>query len=785
MERDPGAAPGTTTRAGDRVSAVVPTRHGSTLGVSSPVVQSGALALVSLAAALTFARVFDGSEWTGPLFVAAVVPHLVGLVARRRRWPVLPAALVGAAAVTIATLWATAGEATTYGLPTGATVDRIGRLADAGWSVFRTGIAPVPARPGVVLLAAIVVAAMAVAADAIARRPDVTLAALGPSLVVFVLTGTLGSRDLRVTTTIAYVTAALVALVIANAARIEQRRTWFTGRRLGSDAAIVRNAAAIGLGALVAALVVTPLVPGVDSPPVLHYRNGGASGPGFGDYTGVSPLVDLRARLNERSDVELFRVSSPVALAWRLIALDRFDGTTWSVTSSAEDATKVLRPARRTEVPITQKFSIGPLTDRWIPAAYRPIGTTNGNARAIPESDTLVSPNPVADTEYQVDSVVESPPGPDEIARTRGAVPARLKPNLEVPAGFVTDRVSAVMASTGAAPTPWAKAVALQDYFTRGRFTYDTSVDLGDGASAIDTFLSTRRGFCQQFAAAFAGIARAQGIPSRVVVGFTPGTVDVATGDYVVHGRDAHAWVELWFAGLGWRTFDPTPAGPLPGQADVRVGSVTRPDGAGDQTPTTTPATAPPATAAPRGSTAAGALPRNLDNRVSTATGSSSTTSWRTVLGIVVAGIAVLVALGALLARSLRPRRRRHRRRHASEPDARIAGAWQDALETCARAGLPTSAALTPTEAVRTLEAGGLPEPARDPFHDLVDIYQRSAYAPAPGAQDTPERAWDAADEVRRAVASGVRSRRGASGRASGAMPTRRTRRPSPPARRT
>ena len=180
--------------------------------------------------------------------------------------------------------------------------------------MFRTGVAPVPPTPGVVLLCALAVGVVALAADTIARRPDTTIAALGPTLVLFVLTGTLGTDDLRVPTTIAYVAAALVELTIANAARVEARRTWFTGRRLASDASVVRSAAAVGGAALLVGLVITPLVPGVDSAPVLRYRNSSGRVAGFGDYEGVSPLVDLRARLGERSNIELFRVDSPT---WR------------------------------------------------------------------------------------------------------------------------------------------------------------------------------------------------------------------------------------------------------------------------------------------------------------------------------------------------------------------------------------------------------------------------------------------------------------------------------------
>ena len=112
---------------------------------------------------------------------------------------------------------------------------------------------------------------------------------------------------------------------------------------------------------------------------------------------------------------------------------------------------------------------------------------------------------------------------------------------------------------TATAQTPYDKAVALQRWFTRdGGFTYSTSVKSGADADYIAEFLEERVGYCEQFAASMAIMARSLGIPSRVVVGFTQGTRD-EDGVWHVTVRDAHAWPELWFEGVGWARFEPTP----------------------------------------------------------------------------------------------------------------------------------------------------------------------------------------------------------------------------------
>ena len=91
-------------------------------------------------------------------------------------------------------------------------------------------------------------------------------------------------------------------------------------------------------------------------------------------------------------------------------------------------------------------------------------------------------------------------------------------------------------------------------------YTYATDVrDLECAAlSTTECFATYKRGFCQYYAATMAVLLRDMGVPTRIVEGFLPGTLDHASGTETISTSGAHAWVEVYFPGHGWVMFDPT-----------------------------------------------------------------------------------------------------------------------------------------------------------------------------------------------------------------------------------
>ena len=110
--------------------------------------------------------------------------------------------------------------------------------------------------------------------------------------------------------------------------------------------------------------------------------------------------------------------------------------------------------------------------------------------------------------------------------------------------------------------TPFDKALAIESYL-RNRFTYTLNLTGKPGDDPLAHFLfETRAGHCEYFASAMIIMLRTLGIPSREVNGFLPGEFNELGGDYIVRASDAHSWVEVYFSGADWQTFDPTPPAP-------------------------------------------------------------------------------------------------------------------------------------------------------------------------------------------------------------------------------
>jgi transglutaminase-like putative cysteine protease len=719
----------------------------------APTAPALALGGLSAATALGLARVFAGASWLAPALLAACGPHVVAHLARRRR--ATPPVLVLSLATTglLVAMVVAAPSTLAYGIPTPATLRAFAEGFVASADTLRSTVTPVAPRGHALQLSVTALWVAASAATVLLAR-GVVFGAMAPALVLFVSVGALGEGSWVGATAVWAVAAAAYLLVTQHEVLVD-RRSWF--RAAGaSRSRLAAGGAAGAVLVVVLGLLLGPLLPGARGDALFRYRDLGESGQGSTLRT-VTPLVEIRGQLSLDEQVELFTVRADQPAYWRLVALDRFDGEVWGLEASASRADAALDDPvdRRASVRVRQEFTIGPLSSVWVPAAYRTVAVDGTDPRVIADSVTLVSRDPLpAGTRYTVESEVATP-SDATLAASRPVSPPEFERYLALPDDF-PDRVRGLAQRLTVGMGPYAAALRLQEYLREG-FEYSLDGPSGHSDDALVEFLfETRRGFCEQFSAAYAAMARAVGLPARVAVGFTPGRYDAASGVYHVTSLEAHAWPEVYLDGVGWTAFEPTPGRFEPTPGDPTGTGALAPDRPDDPTPTTTGAVTPTTTPQP---TTADGRPRLEDGDVvagGAGTGSEGPGPVRRVLAWALVAASVLGALGAVLAAAIPGAKawRRHTRRHADDPRARVIGAWSEAIDRLGEAGVEPRRSATPVEfALRHAPAHGAGA-AGPPLMSLANLQTAALFAAAPPEEADADRAWRDVDEIRRALRS-------------------------------
>jgi len=116
---------------------------------------------------------------------------------------------------------------------------------------------------------------------------------------------------------------------------------------------------------------------------------------------------------------------------------------------------------------------------------------------------------------------------------------------------------------TRAAPNPYERAIAIEAYLRNFPYTLEVEPPPPD-RDVVDYFLFTaQQGYCDYYASAMVVLARAAGLPARLVIGYASGDYDAQNAEYIIRQEDAHSWAEVYFAGLGWVEFEPTSSRPV------------------------------------------------------------------------------------------------------------------------------------------------------------------------------------------------------------------------------
>ncbi len=547
-----------------------------------------AAAVATALGTLALVPVFTDGDWRPPVLAAVVAVAAGGLLLRVAGaaladrlgpggtapgwWTTLGTLAVpfGQLVVLACVLTALFAPEQAWGgwLPTSGSLGDLGAVMADGTVEMAEQSTPALPLTGLVTLTTLLAGLVAVAVDLVAvgaRQP--ALAGLG-LLVLFcvpvsTVTGTIGVLP------VAAPAAGLALLLFADQHRRLGRRSP-EGRRpllgAGTLTAVRTGAVAVVLGIVVGALVPT-LTEGTF--PGGFGRGGGGSSTG----TALDPAAALQGQLTLDEPVDLLRLNASVPDPGylRVVALEVY-GTAegWTIgnldgeTGVADEGELAALPGRREGRPVDALLTALGHEDRFLPVLYVPqavdvaepdrwrfdpgTGTVFGrdvSTAGRTWSVAAVEPRPTAE-----ELAAAGPLGPELPLVQRYTALPDLDPSVD----------ELVASLTAGAQTPYERVQAVYGHFTDPANGYEYSLTTEPGTTGDDLvdFLQLRRGYCEQYAGAMAALVRAAGVPARVVLGYTPGTVQ-PDGSRLVTSNDAHAWVEVYFDDLGWVPYDPTP----------------------------------------------------------------------------------------------------------------------------------------------------------------------------------------------------------------------------------
>lgn len=309
---------------------------------------------------------------------------------------------------------------------------------------------------------------------------------------------------------------------------------------------------------------------------------------GFSDDVELGQIGEIK-----KNSAVVMRVKTgrPVAypmLRWRGTALTTFDGKRWSKPHPSEEEVRsnvdgwiyLVPPGqalRARALQLRYTVFLEPIASSAIFTAGQAIALQGNFSGETPnvnqsepsgyirrdETDSLL--NPFGNYSALRYMAISRLPALD-VANLRGATSdysdAVRETYLQLPPALDTRIPDLARQMTAGATNSYDQARAIET-FLRARYGYTLNLTGRPGDDPLANFLFvTRAGHCEYFASAMTILLRTLDIPAREVNGFLPGEYNDLAGDYIVRASDAHSWVEVYFPGSGWVTFDPTPAAP-------------------------------------------------------------------------------------------------------------------------------------------------------------------------------------------------------------------------------
>lgn len=766
-QRNPGRADGPSTTGTDDPTVRGPGAPAAREGAGAqPWAMGLAVAAAVAGAALGINGVLRGWAWYSPVLttVLAVAFAMAALRALRLRASLVASG--GFAALILVLTFTFFRQRSIAGLiPSGDTMTQLGKfLRRAGETVLGES-SPVAPNAGIVMVICAVLGLLVILVDALAFPLGLPATSGLGVLAVLVVPAMVKPQSVG---PLGFAGAAIGYLMILACSQWSRPNSGATRADTIRSPGQLRRAAVTGALALAVTLLLQLVVPGFDQG---TFPQGSRLNP-FGTGIGLNPMISLGENLRSPSgDGRItFATNAPAVPYLRSVTVDSFDGDAWAPDD--REATRRLGTGRMdsglnpatAELLVVTAVSTGQFTSPYLPVPYAPVAVNGLTGRWSWDPATLSIRGVDANSRAQKYLVTSAAPQltPELLAQSSGPVQGLpdlfMRPPANVPE-IVRTTADSVAAGLS---TPYARAMAIQKFLRSSQFSYSLQSPVqggydGNGLSVLADFLAQKSGYCIHFASAMAVMARLEGIPSRIAVGYAPGrptgaSVSVpgqgALPEFEVDARDAHAWPELYFQGLGWVAFEPTPSrGVVPAYAS----ETSSPGGA--STNDTNDALTPKDQASPAPVPTVSAVPLP-------GSGAAAGTGGQLAPALYGAGALTVLVLLAISPRLARAGLRRRRLRAAGSPGPAggSAGgsaqpAWAELQDLATDYGLAPDPSETPRHFAERLrssaalgEAGGMDAPVHRAAAALTEDFEHQQYGrPAAGPAAGDSRAADSA----------------------------------------
>ncbi|MBW9111540.1 transglutaminase family protein [Microbacterium ureisolvens] len=641
-----------------------------------------------LAALLPVVRVVEPGWWLVAALALSAMVLAAGYTARLYRLPAVAVTLIEVGVwVVFMTLVFLRDTALLWVIPTLDTFRAVPLLVEAAMEEITVGSAPLEPT---LSLAFVVVGSMGlltIIVDHVVVTARMPLLASVGIVAVSLIPAIAAPSEVDV---IGFVFLAVTILFLLRSETRSREKP--VEREAERTAGVPATALGIGAIAIVVAVVATPVLP----------QPGVRAGSGLGPGPGIDATLALGDDLRRPQETEVLRVrtNAPSVPYLRATTLSSFDGGVWepdrsqTVSLQSERAFGVVDSDEDIRIgEYTAKVDVVNLDSQWAPVPYPAVGITGlggGLWGAVPYNHTVATSG--GSTQGQSYEVAYNVPRPSlEQVRAAVSVGSQVRDETtQLPEDIPPIIGELAVQMTADATTDYDRLTALQRWFRGTDFSYSLEAPVeddfdGSGAEAVARFLDVRQGYCIHFASAFALMARTLHMPSRIVVGYLPGTPTTDSIDgqpvFSVSSSQLHAWPEVFFDGIGWIPFEPTSGLGVPTTFSSELtlpGQTTDPDAS-------TPQSGPTPTA--RGDQAE----IDLEEQRQNASGASAQDALDPlpILGVV-AAVVVLLALPFLI------RELRRRQQDAAARSGDAAAAWQSVQEAAIDVGIPAPASETP-----------------------------------------------------------------------------------------